>query len=52
MLKPYEQRFPWRLDWNLLRTFMVVVDEGGITPAAKLAANPPAHERTVGNHPF
>ena len=34
MLKPYEQRFPWNLDWNLLRTFMVVVDEGGITPAA------------------
>ncbi|MDU9004937.1 LysR family transcriptional regulator [Sedimentitalea todarodis] len=34
MLKPYEQRFPWKLDWNLLRTFMVVVDEGGITPAA------------------
>jgi DNA-binding transcriptional LysR family regulator len=35
MLKPYEQRFPWNLDWNLLRTFMVVVDEGGITPAAQ-----------------
>lgn len=34
MLKPYEQRFPWRLDWNLLRTFMAVVDEGGITSAA------------------
>jgi len=34
MLKPYQQRFPWHLDWNLLRTFMVVVDEGGITPAA------------------
>jgi len=34
MLKPYEQRFSWNLDWNLLRTFMVVVDEGGITPAA------------------
>jgi len=34
MLKPYEQRFPWNLDWNLLRTFMAVVDEGGITPAA------------------
>lgn len=34
MLKPYQQRFPWNLDWNLLRTFMVVVDEGGITPAA------------------
>ena len=34
MLKPYEQRFAWNLDWNLLRTFMVIVDEGGITPAA------------------
>lgn len=34
MLKPYEQRFAWNLDWNLLRTFMVVVDEAGITPAA------------------
>ena len=34
MLRPYEQRFAWNLDWNLLRTFMVVVDEGGITPAA------------------
>lgn len=34
MLKPYQQRFAWNLDWNLLRTFMVVVDEGGITPAA------------------
>ena len=34
MLRPYEQRFPWALDWNLLRTFMVVVDEGGITRAA------------------
>ena len=34
MLKPYTQRFPWNLDWNLLRTFMVVVDAGGITPAA------------------
>lgn len=34
MLRPFEQRFAWNLDWNLLRTFMVVVDEGGITPAA------------------
>lgn len=34
MIKPYEQRFPWNLDWNLLRTFIVVVDKGGITPAA------------------
>jgi len=33
-MKPSEQRFPWNLDWNLLRTFVVVVDEGGITPAA------------------
>ncbi len=24
----------WRLDWNLLRTFMVIVQEGGITAAA------------------
>ncbi|MCB1420798.1 MAG: DUF1272 domain-containing protein [Notoacmeibacter sp.] len=23
-----------------------------VRPAAKLAANPPAHERTVGDHPF
>jgi DNA-binding transcriptional LysR family regulator len=35
MLKPYEQRFPWNLDWNLLRTFIVVVEEGGISRAAE-----------------
>jgi len=34
MMKPYEQRFPWNLDWNLLRTFIVVVEQGGITLAA------------------
>lgn len=34
MLKPYEQRFPWNLDWNLLRTFMVVVEQRGISRAA------------------
>ncbi len=34
MMKPYEQRFPWNLDWNLLRTFTVVVERGGITRAA------------------
>jgi DNA-binding transcriptional LysR family regulator len=34
MMRPYEQRFVWNLDWNLLRTFMVIVDQGGITPAA------------------
>jgi len=34
MAAPYTQRFAWNLDWNLLRTFMVLVDEGGITPAA------------------
>lgn len=25
----------WQLDWNLLRTFMVIVQEGGITAAAR-----------------
>jgi DNA-binding transcriptional LysR family regulator len=34
MMKPYEQRFPWNLDWNLLRTYMVIVEQGGITSAA------------------
>lgn len=34
MLKPYEQRFPWSLDWNLLRTFMVVVEQQSISRAA------------------
>ena len=34
-MKPYEQRFPWNLDWNLLRTFMVVVDQRGPTRAAE-----------------
>lgn len=34
MPRPYEQRLPWNLDWNLLRTFMVIVDQGGITRAA------------------
>lgn len=33
-MRPYEQRFPWRLDWNLLRTFMVVVEQRGISRAA------------------
>ncbi len=27
-------RFPWNLDWNLLRTFMVVVEQRGISRAA------------------
>lgn len=34
MLRPYEDRFPWSLDWNLLRTFMVVVEQRGVTRAA------------------
>ncbi|MFV0514410.1 MAG: LysR family transcriptional regulator [Jhaorihella sp.] len=34
MLKPYEQRFPWNLDWNLLRTFMVVVEQQSVSRAA------------------
>lgn len=28
------ERVAWDLDWNLLRTFMVIVQEGGITAAA------------------
>ncbi len=34
MSLPRQQRFPWNLDWNLLRTFMVVVEQGGISKAA------------------
>lgn len=34
MMKPYEQRLPFNLDWNLLRTFMVVAEQRGITRAA------------------
>lgn len=32
---PHQQRFPWNLDWNLLRTFMVVVEQRGISKAAE-----------------
>lgn len=34
MTHPHEQRFPWNLDWNLLRTFVVVVEQQGISKAA------------------
>jgi len=34
MVRPYEQRFPWNLDWNLLRTFMVIVEQRGLSKAA------------------
>lgn len=34
MSLPHQQRFPWNLDWNLLRTFMVVVEQRGISKAA------------------
>lgn len=34
MMQPYKHRFPWNLDWNLLRTFMVVVEQQGISKAA------------------
>jgi len=34
-MRPYEERFLWRLDWNLLRTFTVVVEQGGVTRAAE-----------------
>ncbi|MBD3626003.1 MAG: LysR family transcriptional regulator [Rhodobacteraceae bacterium] len=33
MKPPYRRRFPWNLDWNLLRTFMVVVEQRGISKA-------------------
>jgi len=35
IVRPYEQRFVWNLDWNLLRTFTVVVEQGGVTRAAE-----------------
>lgn len=28
------RRFPWNLDWNLLRTFMVIVEQRGISKSA------------------
>ncbi|WP_417700673.1 LysR family transcriptional regulator [Pseudophaeobacter sp.] len=34
MQLPHGHRFPWNLDWNLLRTFMVVVEQRGISKAA------------------
>ena len=43
MMQPYPEshtsfadpeQVVWQLDWNLLRTFMVIVQEGGITAAA------------------
>ncbi|WP_028878900.1 LysR family transcriptional regulator [Terasakiella pusilla] len=34
MMKALNKRFPWELDWNLLRTFMVIVEQQGITNAA------------------
>lgn len=34
MIDAQPQRFPWNLDWNLLRTFMVVVEQRGISKAA------------------
>ena len=33
MKLPYRRRFAWNLDWNLLRTFMVVVEQRGISKA-------------------
>ena len=34
MSLPQQQRFPWNLDWNLLRTFIVIVEQRGISKAA------------------
>jgi len=44
MVKPYEHRFPWTLDWNLLRTFMVIVQQGGVTKAATVLGLKPADD--------
>ena len=30
------RRFAWNLDWNLLRTFMVIAEKQGITAAANV----------------
>lgn len=35
MTEPHETRFPWHLDWNLLRSFMVIVEQRGISRAAQ-----------------
>lgn len=35
MFEPKANAFPWALDWNLLRTFMVIVEQGSITLAAE-----------------
>ena len=32
-----EEDLAWRLDWNLLRSFMVIMDVGSITEAARQA---------------
>ena len=32
-------RFVWDVDWNLLRTFMVIVQEKGITSAGEKLRN-------------
>lgn len=34
MIPPRQPRFVWNLDWNLLRTFMVIVEQRGISKAA------------------
>ena len=34
MKPPHQHRFPWTLDWNLLRTFIVVAEQRGISKAA------------------
>ncbi len=33
---PHRRRFPWNLDWNLLRTFTVIVEQRGISKAANV----------------
>lgn len=35
MIEHKDNSFPWTLDWNLIRTFMVIVEQGSITLAAE-----------------
>ena len=34
-MTPPRRRFVWEIDWNLLRTFMVIVQERGLTAAGE-----------------
>ena len=43
MYNPLTTRLPWNLDWNLLRTYLVIVETGSVTSAAnKLGRTQPS----------